>query len=686
MSGRQVTLLVVLVTGLVAALMRLPWLANSPPGFSPAEARTALDARALSAGDLLHSRSGALDNQQPLFGALVWLTSSLTGWGVTGPRLAAALLGIVAAVGCALWYRRALGPWAGIAGGFLVATTFPWLVISRQAQPAIGAAAFAALGLWCLWEGLGSNDLDRKRPTQAGCWIIASGIMFGLGIDSHPAFLPALAIVPLSAAFVIWRGPDRQKTTPGYRWLIAASAALLLCASPVIIDCLSNSGTIQQRMEQDWDADGQIETLAAPITVVRGYGKTLLAIGWNGHDAATLGTPGRGLFDPLLLIGSIAGLAVVFARPLAPLHGVALIWLTGFGVLPALLDPGNPALLMPLTPILFLLPLLGLRAAWQLVQSRGQTVTRLAVTLAAVGIAASAGWSLVRYAEWTRSDTTYFVFRADLREALAAVDRLAPGASPIYIATRSSTANPVLDYLGPSGSGNGGPRAPDPVQRAIDSQAILVVPADGIGYLITTATEPLAPGLQGYLDGQLPVETGTTPNDTIAWQIWTSGQAIRDRLPWTLPALAFADGFELAGFDIRPDLGEVATTGRLPDPPRVIVTLVWDVPRGATAHIARVRILPVETASGLPEESATTAETSLTASPPIEAGNRGREIVIVQLSVPVPESPDLIVEVQAGLTRRDGTVVPPTNAGANAAGDYVLLNRVQYVADGSTRP
>jgi hypothetical protein len=80
------------------------------------------------------------------------------------------------------------------------------------------------------------------------------------------------------------------------------------------------------------------------------------------------------------------------------------------------------------------------------------------------------------------------------------------------------------------------------------------------------------------------------------------------------------------------------------------------------------------------------AETSLTVSPPIEAGNRGRELVIVRMSVPIPDSPDLIVEAQAGLSRADGTVLPPANAGPSAVGDFVLLNRVQYVPDSTTTP
>jgi hypothetical protein len=355
---------------------------------------------------------------------------------------------------------------------------------------------------------------------------------------------------------------------------------------------------------------------------------------------------------------------------------VTVIWLVGFGLPAALLDPGNPALLAPLLPVIGLLPVVGVQAGWERARQRGERTQRIVSIVIVASLAGSVIWSLYSFRDWSRSDTTYLAFNAGLREALAAVDDLRPGSTPVYIATTPETA-PLLAYLGPDqGSGR--------LQRAIDSRETLVIPADGIGYVVTTSTHPLPTELHYLLDGQPPVDSGEMPSGADAWQIRIAGQPARDRLPWTLPALSFTDGFNLAGFDIRPDLGDVATTGRLPDPPRVVVTLVWDVPRGATPHVARVRLVPAESLSGIPEEDATLAEARLTASPPIAAGNRGRELIVVRLSVPVPESPDLIVTVQAGLARADGTVQLPTNAGASAAGEYVILNRIQYVPDSAT--
>jgi|GEM_PF-1193306 len=677
LARRWTTPLVALLAGLLAATLRLPWLASSPPGFSLAEAWAALAARDHPASDWLLPNVGPLDTQEPVFTALLWMTGTLAGWGVDGARLAAALSGIIAAVACALWYRRALGPLAGVIGGTLIAVEFPWLILSRQAQPAITAATLAAVGLWCLWEGLGpARPDDRSTPSaNRGWWVIAAAIAFGLGFSAHPTMLPALVIVPLIAAILYWH-PDTGPSRPAPSWLLGSLACLLLLATPVAIQAITSPDDFRDRIEQDWDGNGLPDRLAGPIETLNGYGETLLSITWTGHDTATLGGPDRPLLDPLLLLWSIAGLLALVARPRNPLHQVAALWLLGFSLPAALLDPGNPALLAPALPVLTLLPLLGVDAAIAIAQrhrpaSIGPTKIVIGVTL--VG---SLVWSLIAYRDWTDSDTTYHAFDAGLRDALAAVDDLAPGSAPVYIATTPAKA-PLLDYLGPTGEH-------DRIQRAIDHRNTLVVPADGVGYIVTTDAEPLPADLRRLLEGQQPVESGTTPSGNPGWQLWIAGHDVRDGLPWTLPALSFTDGFNLAGFDIQPDLGDVATTGRLPDPPRVIVTLVWDVPRGATPHIARVRLVPTESASGIPEEDATLAEAWLTTSPPIAAGNRGRELVIVRMSIPVPESPDLIVEVQAGLTRADGTVQIPTNGGPSSAGDYVILNRVQYVPNSTT--
>jgi hypothetical protein len=359
---------------------------------------------------------------------------------------------------------------------------------------------------------------------------------------------------------------------------------------------------------------------------------------------------------------------------------LTLIWLAAGALPAALLDPGNPALLAPVLPVLPVVALIAARAAIANARRFGSRFQRLAAGGAVAVVAISCGWAVAGIIDWTDSDATYAAFDGGLRDALEQANQLPDGEFPVYIGATPAQA-PIVAYLSPSRDSAGSVLAGGRVQRVIDTRSTLVIPEGGSGYLVYPASAALGLEFLALLEDQAPLDTGRTPSGAIAWQLWLLGAPARANLPATVPTLGFPNGFTLVGFDIRPDIGDLATTGRLPDPPRVSVTLVWSVPRGATPHIASVRLLPSDPSVTDPEASAETRDALLTASPPIAAGNRGRELVVVRLIVPVPESPSLIVDVQAGLRRFDGTILPPETAGANAAGDYALLNRVQYIPD-----
>src|SRR5205807_433735 len=123
-------------------------------------------ARAINRGYvpvLPSSQAGQL--QEPLFLWLVKLTAAPLGWHIDGARLAGAILGVLAALACWGWYRRALGPGWAIVGGLLVASTFPQLALSRQALPAVGAAACSGVALWALTAGLDETVTALRRST-----------------------------------------------------------------------------------------------------------------------------------------------------------------------------------------------------------------------------------------------------------------------------------------------------------------------------------------------------------------------------------------------------------------------------------------------------------------------------------------------------------------------------------------
>jgi hypothetical protein len=520
--------------------------------------------------------------------------------------------------------------------------------------------------------------------TASYYWLAAAGAAAGLGLYAHVSFLPVVVVLPL-AGLILWLrgGPGNAGVELDGVGLAVLLAAFLVVAAPLVVDAALDPGTVRARVEQDWDGDGRRERAGDLARVARGYGTTLESLVWRGSEVRELNLPGRPWLDPLLALAALAGVALALRHPLAPLHAVALLWLAGFLLPAALVAPGNPALLQPLLPVLVLFPLLGPRALLDLARRRGRLAARLAG--AAAVLVAGAGWSLVDYAaRWAPADATERAYRGDVRDAIATAEELLASGSPVYLGMRPED-RPLLDYLAPDSAGRPGSVPAGPVLHTVDTRTTLVVPAAGGGYLVYPASSAPPAELAALL-GPRPVATGRDLGGQPAYAVWRAGEELRGRLPATVPTIRFPDGFALVGFAIRPDLGDVATTGQLPDPPRVAVTLVWDVPRGAPPHLARVRLVPSDPALAGRDQLVESGETWLTAGPPLAAGNRGRELIVTRLSVPVPEGADPVIDVQAGLLSAGGELLPPLGPPSVIVGDYAFLNRVQYVRDSSRTP
>jgi hypothetical protein len=206
LPGWAGALLLVACVGVVAAITRFARLSTDPPGFLIDEAASALFAQSINRDNLpIFFGGGTPDVQEPFFFYVMKWTGTVFGWDVSGARTAAALCGVAAAVACALWYRRALGPLWGLAGGLLVATSFWQLMFSRQAIRPISMPVFAALGLWCLWEALHTPS-GAPRPHRLG-WYAAAGAAWGLGFYTYISFRLALpAVVVLGVVLWFWGG------------------------------------------------------------------------------------------------------------------------------------------------------------------------------------------------------------------------------------------------------------------------------------------------------------------------------------------------------------------------------------------------------------------------------------------------------------------------------------------------
>lgn len=664
-------LLLLLVVGTAALLARVLWLDSAPPGFAAQEAQQALYAQSIGTSDgvlpLLPDSAGP-GAREPLFAWWLKATGASSGWSVEGTRLATALAGVAVAVACALWYRRAMGTGWGLAGGLLVALSFWQLVLSRQISAGILGVALLTLGLWALWQGAGSAYDTETRKGPRWVWCLLAGNAFGLAVY---AFAPALLLVPvilLAGGLLVWLVQPAD-----WRALAWGGLALLALAAPVLLDAALHPAASMARIESAFVEDGQSSERGAGQTM-RGVVTSVESLLWHGSADPRVNVPGRALLDPLLALWMVLGVAYAARFPARPLHAVALLWLTGSLVISAVVAPGHPELLLIATPVVFLLPLLSLSVMFDWLAGRGHLPRRIALGLVLITVAGSAGVSLHAYVDtWSTAPATREAFSADLREALDALAGLPGRAEPVYVSTWDERA--LLDFHAQSS---------DRPLLLVDGRSFIAIPDTGGRLLIVPHASVPDAALLDYVarEGDALLARGTHADGTPAWETWLVGQTQRERLPYALPAIRFPNRIQLIGYAATPDLGEVATTGVLPDPPRLQIVLFWSIPGDMQPHQVEVTLA----AADLPLLPETTEMGSVALVAPPQAGSAEpqsgeRVIVAQQVSVVVAEGNDMIVDVLVRLRGPDGTPRPAYGPRHLLFGDSVLLNRVQYIVD-----
>lgn len=643
--------LVAVVVGILAAALRLIGLAALTPGFREEEATTALMAQRINRDNLPIFFGQDQDALPPLFPYLVKITGTLGGWGITAPRLAAALCGIAAAVFCALWLARALGPTWGLIGGVLAATSFWQLMFSRQAVPPISSVLFVALGLWLAWIGLdrGSRAQPERiyRRTDLP-WYICAGAAFGIGFHSHASYASVPPLVLLMAGVL---GLNQLRA---YRKGDALGPAFLLFAMVVAMTPLAS-----HFLEQPEDFRRALDLAAGLPEDLADTGDDVAAglsgIFWRGSDDAATNLPGRALLDPIIALWTIAGLLAALRHPTRALEGTLLIWST-LGIFAiGLIGDNNPALYLPLAPILVALPVLGMRAAWELSRSRQLAVYTATGLLIGVSVLASAAWSLYDYYwQWSDAPDTYVAMRGDVRASLEALAEMPDDEIPVYIA--SGDAGRIVRYL-----------EPQRLYHQVESREQISIPFDDDAFLVAPRSTQPVPQLRDYLADAELVETGTGPGGDTSYRIWLVGPRTRDGLPYAVPSIPFENGWSLNGFDARAGL---TPTGAQPE---IDVVLLWQVPPDADPFEAEVRLVPPGDETG---EFVTAS--SVTVTPWKLPEVLGGELLLVHTRLPFPQTGDFIASLEVGL--RDpatGRLVTPL---LNARDDgYAFLNDLQVV-------
>ena len=633
-----------LAVAVTALTLRVLFIADAPPGFRYAEAGSALYAQTIGGDVKPIFFIGPQDAREPLFYYVARLTGGLAGWGVAGPRLAAAVLGMLAAIGCALWLARALGRSWGLLAGLLAAASFWQLMFSRQALQPIAAATCAAFGLWAL-----ARALDDDEPGDSPRYL-AAGALFGLGFYADITFrliLPALLVVGAYLWLASRYGAGRRATTAAR---LRGCLLMLLTAALVMTPLASYYVTHPKSFKLGFELAGGWPS--DPLEAGWDYLLALKMLLWEGPAAWTVNLPGRPLVDPVLAVWTVLGVLAALRHPLRPLHGIVLLWLLVFTLPAALLNPNDPGLLMAAMPAIFALPVIGMHAAWQLAGERhaARLLRPLCLLVIAGSVGASAAWSAYDYWwQWADAPETYAKFQGDVRDSLEAIERLPYDDRPVYYSAYE--LDRILRYL-----------APDHPRRDFTNMALLPVPETGNAYLIyPRSTEP-DPQLLAYLDPAELVETGHGPDGAPAYRVWLLDLRIRERLPRSAPTVHFSNGYTLLGYTVTP------ATDRPPEERIVDVLFKWQAPTGADRATARADF-------DLSGERAELFEThgEISIEPWSDTSYQSAELILTHIRMEFPQVDPPIADLFATLFDPYGAPLTPSGAGV------LVVNETQAV-------
>lgn len=357
---------------LIGAALRFYRLGELPRGLYQDEAYNGLDALNVLAGarPLYFS---ANNGREPLY---IYLTSLSVGVLDPSPlaaRLPAAVLGTLTipatfAVTAALFGRR-VGLWAAAVTAF----TFWPVALSRIGLRAGTLPLMAALSLASaarvLCSGLGAEAGAPPGQTAGSSrrlgWLALGGALYGLTFYTYLAarFSP----VALLGFLILWYSA-RRSSFPSARQLAVFGLATALVALPLGLAALGQPEILLGRAGQVSVFNPDINRGDLVGTLFHNLSAALGMFVWRGDDIARHNLPGRPVFDPLLGLAWLVGVALALRavwvrRSLA--HGLLLIW-TGVMLLPTVLAEDAPHFLrsVGVWPLIAAFPALALDWLW----------------------------------------------------------------------------------------------------------------------------------------------------------------------------------------------------------------------------------------------------------------------------------------------------------------------------------
>lgn len=330
---------------LLAAVFRLVWLVDVPPGLAQDEVLDADIAALIRSGQhAFFFREGY--GHEPLYHYLAAPFAPLLGDNVLAIRLPSVILGLLLVALALRWAKREFGGVTAVAAGLGLAISWWPIIFSRIGIRPILLPVLLLLAVW-FW----------RRP-----WL--AGLFLGLGFYSYTA-ARIIFLLPVGFALAQWLAGRRTLgDVAWWRWLAITLGVFMLVAAPMQIT-LWRDPSLQQRVDQ---LSGPLDALrqgdVGPIWETTRA--TLGVFSFTGDPRWTYSLPDRPLFDGATAVFFYLGLALALWRWRDGRMALLLVWLA-VGLIPSAVTPQAPSTvrLVGAMPVVYLLGAVGIAEIWQ---------------------------------------------------------------------------------------------------------------------------------------------------------------------------------------------------------------------------------------------------------------------------------------------------------------------------------
>ena len=321
---KKAELVVLIAILFVAVFFRLWRLDSIPPGLTHDEADTGYFVAAVYRGapSQVETPYGYANEPFTMYSGALFM--ALLGPTDLALRVHSVFFGLVLLLFAYLWARRAFGVPVALGSAALIATSYWALSNSRFALNSEPAPALFAGAVLFLWVVLYGDTTSRKRWWA---WSLFALFLTGSLYAYEAARAAAGAIVLFFFYLALL---DRERFRRHGLWFAAALITVGVLAAPHLLDPASwqRSSTLSGPLEAAMGGD--LGPLWANVKSALG------TFSIKGDSFVTYNLPGRPIFDPVVSVFFIGGIALCIRFWRKPNYAFLLLW-TVAGVAPSLI-------------------------------------------------------------------------------------------------------------------------------------------------------------------------------------------------------------------------------------------------------------------------------------------------------------------------------------------------------------